>query len=67
MAITMPKRLVKCRREKFRVKKEDFLNMIRFLTFVDVDVDCIALPSSQELDVMFRDAVDIGCHCSSFS
>ena len=42
----MPERLVKSRREESRVDKEDFLNMIRFLAFGDVDVDDIAFPSS---------------------
>ena len=42
----MPERLVKSRREESRVEKEEFFNMIRFLTFIDVDVDGVAFPSS---------------------
>jgi hypothetical protein len=42
----MPERLVKSRREELRVEKEEFLNMTRFLTFIDVDVDGIAFASS---------------------
>ena len=42
----MPERLVKSRREELRVEKEAFLNMIKFLMFIDVDIDGIALPSS---------------------
>ena len=38
----MPERLMKSRREELRVEKKDFLNMIRFLTFIDVNVDGIA-------------------------
>ncbi len=63
----MPERLVKSRREELRVEKEDFLNMIRFLMFIDVDIDGIAFPPSQELDVVLGDAVAIGYDCSFFS
>ena len=41
----MPERLVKSRREELRVEKEDFLNMIRFLMFIDVNVDGITFSS----------------------
>ena len=41
----MSERLMKSRREELRVEKEDFLNMIRFLTFIDVNIDDIAFPS----------------------
>ena len=42
----MPERLVKSRREELGVGKEEFLNMIRFLRFIDVDVNSIAFPPS---------------------
>ena len=66
MTIEMPERLVKSRREELGVETEDFLNMIRFLTFVDVDVHGIAFPPSQQLDVVLGDAVAVGCDCRSF-
>ena len=62
----MPERLVKSRREESRVDKEDFLNMIRFLTFIDVDVHGITFPPSQQLDVVLGDAIVVGCDCRSF-
>ena len=61
-----PERLVKSGREELRVEKEDFLNMIRFFTFIDVDVYGVAFPASQELDVVFGYSVAISCDCSSF-
>ena len=57
---------MKSRREELRVEKEDSLNMIRFLTFIDVDIHGIAFPPSQELDVMLGDAVVVGCECHFF-
>jgi len=62
----MPERLVKSRRKELGVEMEDFLNMIRFLTFIDVDVHGIAFPLSQQLDVVLGDAVAVGCDCRSF-
>jgi len=46
----MPERLVK-RREKLDVEMEDFPDMIRLLTFINVDVHDVTFPASQELDV----------------
>jgi hypothetical protein len=34
------------------VEVENFVNVVGLLTFVDVHIDCIAFPSSQELNVM---------------
>ena len=38
--------------EELGVAMEDFLNMIRFLAFVNVNIYGVAFPASQELDVM---------------
>ena len=46
---------------------EEFLNMVRFSKFVNIDIDCITLPTSKELDVVFGDAVAVGCSGSAFS
>ena len=45
MTIEMPERLVKSIRKELGVEMEDFLNMIRFLTFIDVNVDGITFSS----------------------
>ena len=42
----MPERLVKSRREELGVEMEDFLKMIRFLMFIDVNVHGITFPLS---------------------
>ena len=42
----MPERLVKSKRKELRVEKEDFLDIIRFLALVDVDINGVASLSS---------------------
>ena len=39
------------REEKLSVEMKDFSDMIRFLMFINVDIDDVAFPASQELDV----------------
>ena len=41
----MPERLVKSKREELGVEKEDFSDVFRFSTFIDVNVNSIASPS----------------------
>ena len=45
------------RGEKLRAEMEEFLNMVRFLKFVNIDIDCIALPAFKELDFFFGDTI----------
>ena len=47
------------RGEELGVKVENFLDIIRFLTFVNIGVYGVAFPASQKLDVMSGDAVTI--------
>ena len=46
----MSERLVKGR-EKLGVESKDFSNVVRLLAFINVDIDDVAFPMSQELDV----------------
>jgi hypothetical protein len=48
------------------VEKEEFCNVVGFPAFVDVYVDRIAFPSTQELDVVSGDAVTICSDSSAF-
>ena len=43
--LKMPERLVKSKREELGVEKEDFSDVFRFSTFIDVNVNSIASPS----------------------
>jgi hypothetical protein len=45
-SVGTPERLVK-RVMELGVEKEEFCNVVGFSAFVDVDVDCIAFPSTQ--------------------
>jgi len=46
----MLKRLMK-RGEKLDVETKDFPDMIRLLMFINIDIDDVAFPASQELDI----------------
>ena len=46
----MSERLMK-KREKLDIEMKDFSNMIRFLTFINVNIDSVAFSVFQELDV----------------
>ena len=39
------------RREKLSVEMKDFSDMIRLLAFINIDIDDVTFPASQELDV----------------
>ena len=39
------------RGEKLGVEMKDFLDMIKLLAFINVNIDDVAFPTSQELDV----------------
>ena len=61
-----PESLVSARGKELGVEVEEFLNIIRFLTFVNIDIDCVAFPTSEELDVVFGDAVAVCSDSSAF-
>ena len=46
----MSERLVK-RGEKLSIEMKDFPDMIKFLAFINIDIDDVAFSASQKLDV----------------
>ena len=46
----MSERLMK-RKEKLSVETKDFPNVVRLLAFINVNIDDVAFPAFQELDV----------------
>jgi hypothetical protein len=62
----MPERLVK-RGKELSVEEQNFANVIWFSTFINVDVDSVAFPPAEQLDVVLRDAVHIGGNSGALS
>jgi len=56
VTIAMPERLVK---EELGIEMEVVANMVVFLAFVNVEIDSIAFPKAQDLNVMSRNAIVI--------
>ena len=54
----MLKKLVK-KEKKLDIEMKDFSNIIRFLTFININIDDVAFLASQELDVKSWDIIAI--------
>ena len=47
------------RKEKLSVETKDFPNVVRLLAFINVNIDDVAFPAFQELDVKSCDVIVI--------